>query len=80
MRRTHLDPLFGFHSDPPYRGAAARKHQRVLAVLVDDGQLKVAIEWRGRYRVPLHTEMLCREWPDAFDLGQGIAARACRAT
>ena len=31
---------------------AAAKHNGVVLALVEDGELNIAIEWRGRYRLP----------------------------
>lgn len=47
MGRAHVQPLLGFRVHPAAENAPAGKHQRMRPVIVDDGQLKVAGEWRG---------------------------------
>jgi hypothetical protein len=54
MRGPDVDSLFRFGLDPSAKDAAARKHERVRPVCVDDGELKIAIERRDRYRLPIH--------------------------
>jgi hypothetical protein len=46
MRRADLNPRLGFRVDPSAKDAAARKHQSVRAVLVNDGQFEITIERR----------------------------------
>jgi hypothetical protein len=55
MGRTHIDPLPRSRIDPSAEHAATGKHKRMGAVAGDDGKLKVAIERRGRYRLPHST-------------------------
>jgi hypothetical protein len=52
MRRTHLDPLPGDRIHPAAKNSAARENERMLAVLVDNGQFEIAIKRRGRDRLP----------------------------
>src|SRR5664279_1426371 len=53
--RPHVQPFLGFHFHPAVENAAAREHERMRAVIIDDGQFKVAVERRGGYLLPHHT-------------------------
>jgi hypothetical protein len=54
MRRADVDPRLGFCINPAAEDAAARKDEGMRAIVIDDGQLKVAVERCSRYRVPIH--------------------------
>ena len=56
MRRPHVQPFLGFRFHPAVENAAARKHQRVRAIVIDDGQFEIAVERRGGNMLP-HREM-----------------------
>ena len=53
MRRSHNDALLGTRFQPAIKNASARKYECVRAVIVYDRQFEIAVEWRGRYRLPL---------------------------
>ncbi len=51
----HFDPLFGRRVHPAAENTTAGEYQCVRrAALVEDRQLKVAVEGRCRYRLPFH--------------------------
>src|SRR5450631_4626093 len=52
MGRPHVQPFLGLHFHPAVENAAAREHERMRAVIIDDGQLKVALERCGGYLLP----------------------------
>ena len=52
MGRPHVQPFLGFHFHPAVEDAPAREHERVRTVIVDDGQLEVAVERRAGYLLP----------------------------
>ena len=52
MGRPHVQPFLGLHFHPAVENAAAREHERMRAVIIDDGQFKVAVERRGGYMLP----------------------------
>ena len=52
MGRPHVEPLFGLHFHPAVENAAAREHERMRAIIIDDGQFKIAVERRGGYFLP----------------------------
>ena len=52
MSRPHVQPFLGFHFHPAVEYAAAREYERVRAVIIDDGQLKVAVERRSGNLLP----------------------------
>ena len=52
MGRPHVQPLLGFHLHPSVENAAAWEYERVRPVVIDDGQLKIAVERRGGYLLP----------------------------
>jgi len=60
MGRPHIEPLLGLYLHPAVENAAARKDKRVRAIIIDDGQLKIAVERRGGYVLP-HCVSLCTE-------------------
>lgn len=69
MGRPHVDPLLGFGIDPPGENPAARKHERVRALAVEDGELKVAVEGRAGDRLP-HARLVETSRPGRLDLDQ----------
>ena len=54
MGRLNVDLVLGFRFDPAAEDAAAWKGERVHAIIIDHGQLKVAVERRAGYSLPLH--------------------------
>ena len=54
MSRAHVNLLFGFRADPAADNTTAREGENVRAILLKDRQLKLAVERRGRDRLPLH--------------------------
>ena len=58
MRRTDVDRLPGFGIDPPADNAATGEGESVRLVLLEDGDLKLAIKRRGGDRLPLHKNKL----------------------
>ena len=52
MGRPHVQPFLGLYFHPAVENAAAREHKRMRAVIIDDGQFKVAVERRGGYLLP----------------------------
>ena len=82
MGRPHIEPLLGLYLHPAVENAAARKHQRMRTVIVDDGQFEIAIERRGGNVLP-HRGMFGRVMSGRIDLNHdeclrrsGIAALA----
>ncbi len=57
MGRAHVDPLSQFGIYPAARNPTAGEDERVRLVFVHDGELKIALVRRGRYRLP--HEPLC---------------------
>jgi hypothetical protein len=47
----------------------------VFAVIVNDGQFQVAVEWGAGYRLPIHQGNMCRRGLDDFDLNQCFVPR-----
>lgn len=58
MGRVYLDPLLSFCINPAAKDAADRKREGVRAIIVDNRDFKVAVEWSGRYRFPVHIEII----------------------
>jgi len=53
MRRPHVEPFLGRHLHPTVGNTAAGKDERVhAAAIIDDGELEIAVERRGRYVLP----------------------------
>ena len=52
MGRPHVQPFLGLHFHPAVENTAAREHERMRTVIIDDGQFKVAVERRGGYMLP----------------------------
>lgn len=50
--RTDVDPRPGRDILPAHRRLLAREHERVHAIVVDDGQFEVAAGWRACDRIP----------------------------
>jgi len=50
-----FDPFLAFGLDPSAQNAPARKSNRTHTCIVNNRKLKVAVEWRGEYRVPHKT-------------------------
>ena len=65
MGRPHVQPFLGFHFHPAVEYAAAREYERVRAVIIDDGQLKIAAERRGGNLLP-HRASLAAESTSAL--------------
>ena len=65
MSRPHVQPFLGFHFHPAVEYAAAREYERVRAVIIDDGQLKVAVERRSGNLLP-HRASLAAESTSAL--------------
>src|SRR5690348_13360584 len=75
------EPRLGLRVDPSAENAPAREHESVRAVVVDDGQLKVAVERRVGYRLPPHLRSVPALLPRRFDLdrmGRGTPAGPAR--
>ncbi len=49
MGRIHGYPLLSFRIYPPAENTAARKHERMCAVVTEDGQFYIAVERRSEY-------------------------------
>jgi hypothetical protein len=58
MRGSDVDRLSGFRIDPPAENASAWKHKGVRAVLAQNREFQVAIEWCARYGLPIHGEAI----------------------
>lgn len=54
MSRAHVNLLFGFCANPAAGNTPAGERKSVRPIPLKDGQLKLAIERRGRDRLPLH--------------------------
>jgi len=54
MRGAHVNLLFGFCANPAAGNTPAGEGENVRPIPLKDGQLKLAIERRGRDRLPLH--------------------------
>ena len=65
--RPDVDPGAGLRVHPAAKRAPARKHEAVLAVLIDDGQLEFEVKRRSRYEFP-HSLLVRRETSPIFDL------------
>ena len=52
MGRVHVNPFFGLGLDPSVCNATAREHQSMGAVPINDGELKITVDWCFRYIVP----------------------------
>jgi hypothetical protein len=77
MRRADREPLLRFGIYPAARNPAAGEDERVVLVAVMNGELKIAVERRGGYRLPHKTFM--RPWDgQQFDLDQGHKERNTR--
>src|SRR5476651_1551590 len=50
--RPHVQPFLGLHFHPAVENTAAREYERMRAVIINDGQFKVAVERRGGYLLP----------------------------
>ncbi len=59
MRRIYRNWMAGFGAYPAVENTAARKHQRVYAVVADDGHFQIAIERRSGYGLPFHAYIIC---------------------
>jgi len=57
VRRVNVETLFGFRLGPSAQHSAARKHERMRAVPIDDCELQVTVEWRGGDAFP-HGELV----------------------
>jgi hypothetical protein len=56
MRRQKADDLLlGLSVHPAAENSPTRENQSMwLSVGVEDSELQVAVEWRARYRLPIH--------------------------
>jgi len=54
MRGAHVNLLFGFCANPAAGNPPAGERKSMRPIPLKDGQLKLAIERRGRDRLPLH--------------------------
>jgi hypothetical protein len=77
MRRPHVQPFLGLRLHPAVENAAARKYECVLAFVVDDGELKIAVEWGGGNVLP-HRQMFGRTVTQRIDLNHVECARRQR--
>ena len=59
-RSQIVEQLFRLGVDPAVEKTATWKGERMGAVVVDDGNLKLAVEWRGGDRLPFHTQIVGR--------------------
>jgi len=55
MRGPHVDAFPSLGIDPTAEDATAWKRECVYAIITDDCEFKIAIKWRGGYRLPIHT-------------------------
>jgi hypothetical protein len=56
----NVDPLLSLCVDPSAQNAPTGEDERMWAVPINDGQLKIAVEWCGRNRLPLHTSSIAK--------------------
>src|SRR5664279_5119716 len=61
MGRPHIQPFLGLDLHPTVENAAAREHERMRAIVIDDGQLNVAVERRGGYLPVSYTHLRAHE-------------------
>jgi hypothetical protein len=61
MGRPDINPLVRFRIHPALGDAAAWKDESVRPIGIDHGELNLAVEWRGRDRLPHCTLMPCRD-------------------
>ena len=52
MSRAHVQPFLGFQFHPSAGDAPAWEYERMRAIVIDDSQLKVAVERRAGYMLP----------------------------
>jgi hypothetical protein len=69
MGGANVQSLPGLRIHPSARDTPAREHQRVRALLVDDGKLNVAPKRRAGDIAP-HARYMRRKSPPRFDLDQ----------
>ncbi len=55
MREPYVDALLSLGIDPTAKDATVWERESVHAVITDDGKSKIAVKWRGGYRLPIHT-------------------------
>ncbi len=55
MRGPYFDALLSLSIDPTANDATAWERESAHAVITDDGKFKIAVKWRGGYRLPIHT-------------------------
>jgi hypothetical protein len=65
LSRLHVDPLASSAFDPATRNTAARKHERMLAVRIEDRKLQVLLKRCSRDWSP-HDDFLGRFRPQAL--------------
>lgn len=58
MGRPYIDPLVRFGVGPATENATARERQSMGAVVIDDRQFKITVEWRAGYGLPFHTGIM----------------------
>jgi hypothetical protein len=74
VRRLHFDLLFRLCLSPASQYSAAREHKGMRRlVAADDGEFKVAVEWRSRDRLP-HGTSTTADWAaPRLDFSQSTA-------
>jgi hypothetical protein len=50
---AQINPLFCVRVDPSIEDATTWKHKSMRSVVIDHGQLQIAVEWRGGYWFPM---------------------------
>ena len=53
-RSQIVEQLFRLGVDPAVEKTATWKYERMGAVVIDNGNLQVAVKWRGDDRLPFH--------------------------
>jgi hypothetical protein len=69
--RAYRDPPLRVGMQPTAGNLTTREDDRVVFLAVEDGELKIAVKRRGRYRLP-HETLLRLGGGGYFDLNQGI--------
>ena len=75
MRWIYRNRIVGFGAYPAVENTAARKYQRVYAVVVDDGHFQIAIKRGGGHGLPIHTGTMGFGQAKRFDLDQFFIPR-----
>ncbi len=66
MGRIYSDRQLGLGVQPTPENTAARKDERVCAVVTDDGQFQIAVERCGVYWLPFHSSIIGSAKPSAL--------------